>query len=211
MWLNIQLLRSQGLECPSQIVWTPGFVQAGCFKSKLNSTILGVRAEVNFEEIYKDGALFGEIHDFMRKQNFELVNLTYDGRGHPVSEFTLPHRYGKLIDTDAVWIKRMESILKGSKEKVAESAILLALFLLYNDASDLALDLLLRSVQEKEVSFNKWQDTPIFSKLQRKIAFLFKEMLLLPSVREETLLDTFQILFGMEFPTGHRFHQTYSP
>ena len=124
-------------------------------ESKLNSTILGVRAEVNFEEIYKDGALFGEIHDFMRKQNFELVNLTYDGRGHPVSEFTLPHRYGKLIATDAVWIKRMEFILKGSKENVAESAILLALFLLYNDASDLALDLLLRAVQEKEVSFNK--------------------------------------------------------
>lgn len=178
--------------------------------SKLNSTILGVQVEVTFEEVYKTQPLFGEIHNFMREHDFELINLNYDGRGHPMSEFTLPDKYGKLIDTDAVWIKRIESILKGNQEKLAERVILLALFLLYNHASDLALDLLMRAVQEQNISLAQWKDSCIFSKLERKIAFLFKEMLSSPSAREETILGAFQLLFGAPLPTGHKFYERYS-
>ncbi len=179
-------------------------------EAKLRSTLLGVRAEVNFEQLCKDTPLFGEIHDFMRGHDFELVNLDYDGRGHPASEFTLPDRYGRLIGGDAVWIKKLDSVLTKGTDTLTESVILLSLFLLNNHASDIALDLLLRAVQEKNVSFDQWRDDPLFAKLQRAIAFLFKEMFLLPSSKGERLLETFELLFGMKFPTGHQFYETYS-
>jgi FkbM family methyltransferase len=177
-------------------------------EAKLKTTVLGVRAEVHFEEVCKDIPLFGDIHAFMQKNNFMLLNMDYDGRGHSLSRFTMPDRYGYLIDTEAIWIKKIEHILEQGNEKLPQNVVFLALFLIYNNATDIGIDLLLRA-KSKKIDFSPFCDDPIFSHLKKQIAFLFKDLLFLPSTEKRVLYATYARIFDDEFPKWNKFYETF--
>ncbi|MFC1704333.1 FkbM family methyltransferase [Candidatus Omnitrophota bacterium] len=177
---------------------------------KLNSTVLGVRAEAYFIGTYKHMPLFGDIDSYLRKYNFELLNFDYDGRGHAFSKFTLPDKFGQLIGAEAVWIKNLEVIFKRKKERLLQDVLLMAIFLMNNNASDIAINLMLRAVKEKKVNFKSIKKDPLFKRLKRQIAFLFKDLLSLPMTDKKEIYITYEKLFNEQFPKMNKFYETFS-
>ncbi len=173
----------------------------------IDSSILGVRAEINFEEIYDGIPLFGDIHNFMRERNFSLVNLDYHGRGHAAGEFTMPDRYGYLISSEAVWIKHTDLIIDQDIEKTENDVVLLCLFLLHNNASDIALDLLQKGIRK---GINLAGDDVFVRLLCKEISFLFKSLLGLPGTNTKHIHDTYKMIFDREFPQWNHFHEIFN-
>ncbi|MEW5723204.1 MAG: FkbM family methyltransferase [Thermodesulfobacteriota bacterium] len=176
---------------------------------QLGGHVLGVRSEVLFSRIFKAGPLFGDVHEFLLDRGFELINLAYDGRGSSPGRFTLPHRYGRLISSDGVWLKAYDRLVKDSNHR-AENVIRAALFLMLNSATDVAVDLLLRMADEEEDYVDRLQRAPLFLKLKEKTAFLFKDLLLLPYIRKEEVHETYFKIFKAQFPERHLFYETFS-
>ena len=106
--------------------------------------VIGIRSEISFDSAYKKNlpkeGSFGAIHSLLRKHNFILLNFDYEGRGDYFSEFIASNqRYGVCQQTDAVWIKDPNIILK-TKEPI--TIIKLVNFLFRNNAPDLSIHLL---------------------------------------------------------------------
>lgn len=140
---------------------------------------LGVRIETNFAPLYEGCPFFGDIHAHMIERGFELLNLDYDGKGHALSPYTLPWRYGILIGCDGVWVRRQSSMLGlvgGEREK---EIIFYSLFLMTNRASDVVLDTLNRA-KEAGMKFEKYSNDPYFILLDSLVQRLFKDMATLP-------------------------------
>jgi len=179
-------------------------------KQKLENTILGARTEVYFVEFNSRAPLFGDMHKFMISHNFDLINLDYAGQGHHFSKFTRPGKYGQLMGTDAVWIKSPDLVLDQPEEKLIEDVVFLAIFLMHNNATDIAMNLLLRAMTERHVSFYHLVGDPIFESLKRDISFLFKDMLLMPGIDENEIYDVYFRLFQTKYPKWNSFYETYS-
>jgi len=175
---------------------------------QLLTTVLGVRAEANFLDIHAGAPLFGEVHQFLRECGFELLNFDYDGRGHGFGPFTLPGKYGQLVATDAVWIKNLESVHNDTTCR-AENTIRLALFLMANKATDVATDLLLKACRQEKECLVAFYSDPLFLKLKRQIAFLFKSLLPEPWCDKAEMRRAYRIIFGEDFPEGHGFFESF--
>jgi FkbM family methyltransferase len=174
---------------------------------KLLTSILGVRSEVLFAPLFKDAPLFGAIHQVLLDHGFELVNLDYTGAGNKAGRFTLPGRYGKLMSSDAVWMVGNDRLFGARGGELTENVIRLALFLLLNSATDLAVDLLLRAVAQESVSFEDYRADPLFAALHRHVLLLFKSLLSLPMLAEEDITGAYERIFAREFPLMNRFYQ----
>jgi len=173
----------------------------------LGSTVLGVRSEVLFAPIYKDAPLFGEIHRLMLDCGFELLNLDYTGAGNKAGRFTLPGRYGKLINSDAVWVVNNDRLFSRHSTRLLHDVVRFAVFLLNNGASDLAVDTLVRAVTQAGVSFAEIKDDPLFRALHKKMLLLFKSLLGLPMLLESEITSTYRTIFGADFPLMNKFYE----
>jgi FkbM family methyltransferase len=173
----------------------------------LQSSVLGVRSEVQFAQILQGTPLFGEIHQLMLSYGFELLNFDYSGRGAPQSPFTRNDRYGKLMSTDAVWVLRPSILLERPSEDFPHDIIRLSLFLMLNNATDYALKLLVDSVRSGQLNMSSLSSDPIFRYIKQEIRLLFKEISYYPSIDLETLDSIYKMLFDEEFPKLHHFYQ----
>ena len=72
-------------------------------KKKLSSSILGIRSEVAFNNVFDNIPMIGELNNYLISKGFQLINLDYSGQGNRYGKFTLPNKYGQLISTDAIW------------------------------------------------------------------------------------------------------------
>jgi FkbM family methyltransferase len=177
-------------------------------KNKLQTSVLGVRSEVLFAPIYQDAALFGDLHRVMLDSGFELLNFDYTGAGNKAGRFTLPGRYGKLLSSDAVWIVGNDRLFAAKGDRLVQDVVRLAIFMLMNGASDLAIDLLLRAIKREAISFERYRDDPLFVALHRKALFLFKSLLSLPMLQEGDITDAYKTIFGRDFPLMNQFYQS---
>ena len=168
-------------------------------------SVLGIRAEVAFMDVYQNQPLFGDIHEFLLFHDFELLNLDYDGRGNSRSKFTMPGRYGRLIGTDAVWTKRLR-YLYDSPDSV-ENLLRYTLFLMQNNANDIAVQTLLDAVSLKGLDFEPCKDTRLFLRLGNMVQILFKQLSSLPYYAEGELACTFRTIFGKELLTTNKFYE----
>ncbi len=173
---------------------------------QLNNHILGIRAEVCFAPIFQDAPLFGEIHKKLINHGFELLNFDYNGIGNKSGIFALPGRSGKLLSSDAVWVKKLSLISGKQKESEIENKILLATFLMNNNATDLAIELLLKLAQQGS-NFFKYRKDPIFQLLRKQILILFKKLLSVPQIEKNHIFKTYKIIFSEEFPQMSNFYQ----
>ena len=128
---------------------------------------LGIRSEVNFSKIFKEvDENFSFINDFMNKNNFNLLNLDYDGRGDLFHKFANYKRHGILKSTDAVYIKNINYLIKLKK---FEKLLKLVVFLFLNKAEDVAF-YILNNIEDEMIK--KKTD-----KLIEKIKFLVVKFL----------------------------------
>jgi FkbM family methyltransferase len=177
-------------------------------REKLATSVLGVRSEVLFAPIYDGAAQFGDLQRMLLAEGLELLNLDYSGAGNKAGRFTLPGRFGKLLSSDAVWIVGNDRLFSMKGEQLAENVIRLALFLMLNGATDLAVDILSRAVTREGVSLDPYRDDPLFKVLHRKALLLFKSLLALPMFQEADIAATYKTIFGRNFPLMHEFYQS---
>jgi FkbM family methyltransferase len=177
-------------------------------REKLRTSVLGVRSEVLFSPVYKGAALFGDLHREMLEAGFELLNFDYTGAGNKAGRFTLPGRYGKLLSSDAVWVVGCERVFAAQGARRVEDVVRLALFLMLNGATDLAVDLLTRAVTCEGVSLVGYRDDPLFMALHRRVLLLFKSLLGLPMLQEKDITSTYKTIFGRDFPLMNEFYQS---
>jgi hypothetical protein len=176
---------------------------------KLNASVLAVRAEVYFDEVYKNVPLFGDIHQFLVQNNFELINIKYDGKGHCLNGFTLHDRYGKLIGSDGVWVKKTDSLYAKDDEGLLNELIVISLFLFLNNATDVGIDLLLQVIDSHKISFRPVLNDPVFLQLKKEIAFLFKKLLSLPAPDKSLINATYEKIFEEKFPDMNNFYKKF--
>ena len=174
---------------------------------KLASTVLAIRAEVSFREIFKGAPLFGQLNAYLIEREFELLNLDYTGKGVACSQYTNPNQYGYLVTTDAVWVLSLEKLFQRfSNNALKKNIIRLAVFLFENNATDVAIHLL-KKAKEKGICFSNYKDDQLYCYLERKILFLFKDLGYQPGFDKNTLNKCFYNLLGYEFPDVHRFYE----
>ncbi len=170
--------------------------------------ILAIRSEVIFIEFHKKGTTFSELHSFLTKKGFELLNLDYNGKGYASSIFTKSDRYGTLISTDAVWIKKRDIIFKEKDLTIlTENVIKYAVFLMNNNASDIALKFLLEAISLHKINFSAYSDCKVFLFLDKEIQLLFKNISEYPYINIEDLKITYKSIFKKEFKTKNDFYE----
>ena len=118
----------------------------------------------------------------------------------------MPGRSGKLLSTDAVWIKKQSLITEKQNESGIKNKILLAIFLLNNNATDLAIELLVEIAQERS-NFLKYRKDPIFQLLRKQVLILFKNLLSVPQIEKNRIFKTYKLIFCEEFPQMSNFYQ----
>jgi FkbM family methyltransferase len=177
-------------------------------RHKLSDSVLGIRSEVLFAPIYEGAPLFGDLNHLLLAEGFELLNFDYTGAGNKSGRYTLPGRYGKLLSSDAVWIVGNDRLFAAKGERLPRDVIRMALFLMLNGATDLAVDILLRAKQREGVSFDAYQKDPLYLALHRKSLLLFKSLLGLPMFEERDITSAYEIIFGRRFPLMNEFYQS---
>lgn len=182
-------------------------VLAGATRALANS-VLGLRCEVLFAEVYKGAALFGALNETMLDHGFELLNLDYSGAGNKAGRFAQPGRFGRLISSDAVWTRREDRLFAAEGDALRGDVARLALFLFLNSAPDLAIDLLLRARRDHGVVLGDPEADPLLDALNLRALLHFKSLLTLPMFDDNEIYRAYAEIFGRDFPRHNQFFES---
>ena len=136
--------------------------------------------------------------------NYFLLNIDYFGCGEPQSYFG-KDRYGVLSASDACYVKSFNLIL-ADKKKLYNNVIKTSLFLFYNNASDLAINLINRAIEAG-------LEIPLHSSTLLKaleFEFLNQSYALrnLPGDNFDKAKIDYMRFFGKKYPEYHEFYQS---
>lgn len=176
----------------------------------LKTTVIGIRSESHFDAVFEGMPLFPELHRCLFDMGFILLNFDYSGGGVPWSEFTEPGRFGVLVGCDSVWIKRPE-ILLGSgvnREMAAVRTLKLAAFCLANNATDVAIRLLLDGTRKRGLRLADFAETRLGTHLDLSIQILFNRLRSQPPFQPTPLEQAYRELFGREPKLMHHFFES---
>jgi FkbM family methyltransferase len=184
------------------------------FEAALSQGVLGIRSSCNFQPCFIGQRLFSDSHDYLMKRGFILLNLDYKGFGYPrLGLFRKPdpienedHRYGILVAADAVWIRRPESIPGMFSGALATIATLkLSAFCFFNNAPDLAIDLLRESANAGHLS-TEVRGTHLYKMLRLKCARFLGRYRTVPDEQWERAAGIFRSIFGETLGGGSDFY-----
>ncbi len=179
---------------------------AGC----LRDTVIGLRSEAHFDAVYEGLPLFPELHRHLFEQGFMLLNLDYTGTGVAWSEFTMPDKFGVLMGCDSVWIKRPD-ILFGdgvAPDVAAVRSMKLAAFCFANNATDVAVRILIDGTRKRGMRLADYADTALGRYLDVTVQMLFNRLRALPSIKASHLDGTYRELFAREPKLMHHFFES---
>lgn len=145
-------------------------------QTQISEHVLGIRCEVAFDYIFEGRALFSTIHNYLLGHDYFLLNFDYDGRGDYQNESVkVEGRYGILTACDAVWLKRYTHSLNPelSAGTLAVNAMKMAAFCMENNATDVAIDILLKVREDNRVSFSFLENTALYKHMDKKVHELF--------------------------------------
>lgn len=181
-------------------------------KTQLSNDVLGVRCEVSFDYIFKNAPLFSTIHDFLLKNGFYLLNLSYDGKGDYCNEFVKSNgKYGILTSSDGLWLKRRQWLfnMPNSDQRKLQARILkYALFCLNNHASDVAIDVLLQAIREYGLDFNKLKKTRLYRFADICVHKLFYNLKWQPGQSLEKNKKIYSEIFNKPMKQMHEYNQS---
>jgi FkbM family methyltransferase len=132
----------------------------------LQTSVMGVRASVNFQRCYIGQPLISKTIDYLDSRGFFLLNLDYEGFGVPRNSFfrkpdpSVPEsfRYGEMISCDGVWMLKYSELLKRFKKNPIEfdyAILKYAYFAYLNNAPDVCLDVLKQFSNDNKSSWNE--------------------------------------------------------
>ena len=177
--------------------------------NKLNSSILGIRVNVDFQRTSKRGPVFSEIDIWLKKFGFELQNLEFDARvTKKQGMFPLTTMSGSLLSGDAIWTRSPGSVYQNSSN---ELNVIYALFLYLNSLEDIALDFLVKASQENNFDLNESVDKPFMNLLETKILTHLTSALSAGWWDSKKITDTYRNLFNKDFPTKEELYLRLYP
>jgi FkbM family methyltransferase len=184
------------------------------FAETLAKGVIGIRSSCNFQPCFIGQRLFSDSHDYLMKQGFILLNLDYKGFGYPrLGLFRKPdpienedHRYGILVAADAVWIRQPESIPAMFSGPAATIATLkLSAFCFFNNAPDLAIDLLVQSGKAGHLT-SQIQTGRLYKMLRLKCARFLGRYRTVPDEQWERAAGIFHSIFAETLSGGSEFY-----
>jgi len=162
--------------------------------NQIKGSLLGVRSEVNFDYVFEGKPLFGKLNELMLDNDYYLLNLDYTGKGDYQNKFVgVAGRYGILISTDAVWLKRFENLfdnLIGSNNSIEEQIFKYSAFCFNNYASDIAIHVMLKGRREYGLSYNKIKGSSLYEYVDIETHRLFYNLKWQPG---QSLNDNYKI------------------
>ena len=178
-------------------------------KSMLEKSIIGIRAEVAFNEVFIGAPLFWEVDKFLRSLGFDILNFEFTGKGDLQHSFVNPERrFGVLNLTDAIWIHRdftsipfvaptdINSLIRTLKAVV---------FMFSNHSPDLALAVLSES-KDMINSFNKDDSVSLLlTPLSRLVEHHLYSLKWCPGQSADDHAGWFRKIFPREMRTGTDF------
>lgn len=186
-------------------------------QDQLCSSVMGVRVNVNFQPVYKNQPLFQDIHTYLTTRDFFLLNIDYFGRGLPhYGLFRNPdplsldnERYGVLIGTDGVWVKKYSWIFQRYGQEPEELSYVIlkyAYFLFLNHAPDVGLDTLVRFITDRRGAFGqKVAASQLYLALRKAYAAFLGRWRVYPDAQWELARSTFKTIFGLEMEGGNKY------
>lgn len=176
----------------------------------LSDSLLGIRSEVQFNEVWNNAPFFSDIDSYLRSKGFQLLNIDYDGKGVAKSRFAETNRFGTLLTSDAVWIASPELLKRRTKSK-SDSAVVsalakLSLFCFNNLSGDVGIDYA-EQMQRIYHGPIATAGNKLFERLEEEVARHLKTVSYVPSISQDEINAIYFQLFGNEFPRAHRYYQ----
>ena len=179
---------------------------------QIAETIIGIRVEVSFDQIFAEKQLFGAISDFLLKKNFFLLNLDYRGRGDFQNEFVnIDRSYGILTASDAVFLRRKVSFFLMDEHGGLAQAIRVlkyAAFCFENGAPDVGLDLLMSARQDHGANLGLVDDSELFKFVDRTVQRYFYSLKWQPGQILQHHADCYYSIFNKPMKRTHDFMQS---
>lgn len=115
----------------------------------LETSVLGVRIEVEFNSLYQDKAgSFSSVNNILTRHGFEFFNFDFAKNSFvPFSDFFGEGNFGQLVGCDAIYMKPLGYIIN----KAPEEQLNYAIFAMLNGLEDLALRLLTEQTKYKSL------------------------------------------------------------
>ena len=179
---------------------------------QLRSTVLGVRVEVSFDHIFEGKKLFGSISDLLLENGYFLLNFDYNGRGDYQNEFVnIDSKYGILTASDAVFLRRKDSVFKMDEVSGISQAIRIlkyAAFCFNNGAPDVGLDILLSARREHGADFGIVNKSKLFSYVDRTVHKFFYSLKWQPGQSLQRHADCYRQIFGKDMKVINQYMES---
>ena len=183
-------------------------------EQQLSGSVLGIRSSFSFMQFYQDQDMFSDIHDYLLSQDFYLLNIDYFGYGIPRNSlFRKPDplepermRYGVLMSSDGVWLKRYKRIYElweNDRIKLACATLKYACFCLLNNAPDVAIDVLIDFVKNRGGRFDsEVASTRLYRSLRHDCAKLLGKWRVYPDRQWDEVQTMYKTIFNIDLKGG---------
>ena len=169
---------------------------------QISESVIGIRVEVSFDHIFVGKPLFGVISEFLLSQSFFLLNFDYNGRGDYQNDFVnTDAKYGILTASDAVFLRRKESLFKMDQTGGISQVIRVlkyAAFCFENGAPDVGLDILLCARREHGANFELVYKSKLFDFVDRTVHKFFYSLKWQPGQSLERHAICYRQIFGKD-------------
>lgn len=179
------------------------FVLKGA-EQQLRSSLLAVRCEVLFHEVFHGARLFDDILGILREHDFVLANLAYDGKGAHQSFFCPGDRWGLLTGCEAVFVKNPDFLPRMNPLALVKYCI----FCLKNDISDLAFKVINQNPAMWAEARNTIEGDPIFDYLDFLYQHAVNKLKYVPGSSFRQGVESYSRFFGKDYCDLHQFYES---
>lgn len=176
-------------------------------RRQLAENVLGVRCELQFDDLYLGAPGLPEVFSCLKKAGFTLLNLDYSGAGSHFSPFFDSSRYGMLSGCDSVWVRKPADVLDRAAT-APERLLKFAAFCMHNDSTDLAVHMLLEGIDRGVLQPSKFAASRLLQDLDISVQRLFYRLSHKPRYDFAMLDDTYHRIFSRRLKAMHEFYQS---
>ena len=161
---------------------------------------------MQFDDSFGSQTASDIFRDLIDERDFRLMRLDYAGKGQPLSYLVAGDGYGALLGSDAVFVRKTETVAFWGGETAAAALIKLAAFALRNDMPDYAVVCMNHL---HDVGWTCPAEEPAIRRYLRKLFTLAASRLrrVSAALYEQAALD-YQRVFGERMLTRHELFES---
>ena len=178
-------------------------------RNKLDTSVLGIRINVDFVKNSKTSVTFSEIDIWLNMLGFTLQTIETETRvAKHQGMYPLSTHSGSLIGGDAIWTRSQSDVLL---KKSDEINVIFSLFLYLNGLEDVALQFLVSATQQHDLDLAEAMSNPFINLLETKVLAHLASALAAGWWDSKEIFVTYTKLFNKEFPTKEELYLRLYP